>query len=166
MTPTENLYGSMTAAYDFFNQELFDNKLPNVIFTTQRKKGVMGYFSKNRWASKDGSICHEIAINPTYIAHSTILELFQTLVHESCHLYQEHYGTPSRNAYHNKEFAFIMRSRGLIPSTTGAAGGSQTGQKMSDYPDPDGDFIKAARKLVSSGKFKLEWIDRYAKKNR
>ena len=43
-TPTNELYGSMQVAYDHFNQTLFSGKLPPVLFTTQRKKNVMGYF--------------------------------------------------------------------------------------------------------------------------
>lgn len=106
MTPTESLYLNLQSVYKHFNNALFDNKLPDVMFTTQRQKGVMGYFSKNRWRSNvDGDYCHEIAINPSYVNQSSTLEVLQTLVHEMCHAYQHMYGKPSRNGYHNKEFA-------------------------------------------------------------
>lgn len=40
MSPTEELYDPLTIAY----KHLFDNELPPVIFTLQRKKNVMGIF--------------------------------------------------------------------------------------------------------------------------
>mgnify|MGYP000392104436 CR=1 FL=1 len=160
MTPTESLYINLQNAYKYFNNSLFMNKLPDVIFTTQRKKGVMGYFSSNRWKNQSGDYCHEIAINPAYVSRSTTLEVFQTLVHEMSHAYQHIYGKPSRNGYHNSEFYSIMQERGLIPSSTGRAGGAKTGQRMSDYPEKDGDFIKASIELIEKGIFKVDWIDR------
>ena len=77
--PTTELYQSLQKAYDYFNIALFDKELPKVIFTTQRKKRVMGYFSQERWLSKQGDFCHEISINPSYVARSSLIELLQTL---------------------------------------------------------------------------------------
>jgi hypothetical protein len=52
--------------------------------------------------------------------------------------------------YHNREWAEKMLSIGLIPSDTGRPGGRMTGQKMADYPDENGQFLRAARELLSS----------------
>lgn len=157
MNPTLDIYQALETAYKFFNSELFDGKLPPVLFTGQRQKNTMGYFSPNRWSSQDGTKCHEIAINPMYVGRTSIIEMLQTLVHEMCHCWQHSYGTPSK-AYHNKEWADYMINIGLMPSTTGQPGGKTTGQSMSDYPAPDGRFIKACVKLIESG-FKWLWID-------
>ena len=45
MTPSSELYSSLQNAYSHFNKALFEGQLPEVIFTVQRNKGVMGYFS-------------------------------------------------------------------------------------------------------------------------
>lgn len=158
--PTTELYASMQSAYDHFNKSLFDGSLPKVIFTTQRKKNVMGYFSRERWVSLDGSLCHEIAINPSYVARSSLIELLQTLVHEMTHCWQYDLGTTGRRGYHNKEWAEKMELIGLMPSSTGREGGTKTGDKMSDYPIPDGTFINECSLLIATG-FNLPWIDRF-----
>ena len=159
--PTNELYGSLQHIYDHFNQQLFNNNLPEVIFTTQRKKNVAGYFSQNRWLSNVGDKCHEISVNPQYVASSSLMELFQTIVHEQCHLSQYINGKPSRNGYHNKEFSKIMIEVGLMPSTTGRPGGAKTGQNMSDYPLHNGKFLKSCQSLIESGEFELKWADRF-----
>jgi predicted SprT family Zn-dependent metalloprotease len=159
MTPSQQLYGAMQTAFDHFNKTLFEDKLPPVIFTTQRQKNVMGYLSLNRWISTDGVHCHEIAINPAYVGQSSLIELMQTLSHECVHLFQELYGAPGRKNYHNKEWADMMESIGLMPSATGRPGGAKTGQSMSDYPIPGGRFIDECEVLVSGG-YGFPWIDR------
>ncbi|WP_103654526.1 SprT-like domain-containing protein [Agarilytica rhodophyticola] len=163
MTPTSELYSSLQKSFDFFNETLFDRGLPTVIFTVQRQKSVMGYFAPDRWASKEGKNCHEIAINPSYVGQAAIIELFQTLVHEMVHCWQHVHGTPGRRGYHNKEWAKKMKDVGLMPSTTGRPGGKETGERMSDYPIAGGLFIDKCKTLVSSESFILPWVDRYAR---
>ena len=159
--PTSALYGAIEHAYNHFNATLFEGKLPKVLFTVQRQKNVMGYFSLERWTSVGGDRCHEIAINPAYIARAALLEVFQTLCHEMAHCFQHCYGNPSRTAYHNKEWADHMESIGLMPSATGLPGGARTGQKMNDYPLKGGAFIRECDVLVKGG-FGLPWVDRQA----
>lgn len=162
MTPTEELYASMQIAFDHFNAELFDGKLPKVLFTTQRQHGMMGYFSAERWTSADGKKCHEIAINPLYVGRATLIELMQTLVHEMAHCWQHCYGKPAIRSYHNKEWADKMTSIGLMPSTTGKPGGHRVGQHMGDYPKPKGKFIHSCARLLNEKQFTLPWVDRFA----
>ena len=45
------------------------------------------------------------------------------------HLEQHHFGQPSRNGYHNKQWAELMKSVGLFPSDTAQPGGKETGQR-------------------------------------
>lgn len=161
-TPTLELYSSLQILYAHFNNTLFDNQLPDILFTNQRQAGVMGYFSPNRWRSADSKNCHEIAINPIYVGRSSLIELMQTLVHEMTHCWQQCYGKPSRTGYHNKEWANKMISIGLMPSTTGKPGGATVGQQMSDYPAPNGKFIHSCTKLLKDKTFNLPWVDRFA----
>ncbi len=162
MLPTEELYRSLEIAYAHFNAALFDSKLPHVIFTVQRQKGVMGYFTPDRWGSLKGEKCHEIAINPSYIAQSRMIEVVQTLVHEMAHCWQHCFGKPGRGCYHNKEWAYKMMEIGLMPSSTGEPGGDATGEHMSDYIVKKGPFYNAYGKLFEENKFKLAWVDRKA----
>ena len=149
LSPTKDLYDAIEKMFNHFNSSLFDNSLPSVVITMQKQKNVMGYFSPFSWVSnQDQKKYHEIAINPEYIATFPLIEVLQTLTHELCHAHQTCFGKPSRTGYHNKEWSQKMLSIGLIPSSTGKPGGKQVGQKMSDYPEPNGRFIKACEALV------------------
>lgn len=156
--PTNEFYGMLTKAFDHFNDDLFSSALPHCLITVQREKNTMGYFSPNRWGNMKGNKTHEIALNPAYFAQHKIVEIFQTLVHEQCHLWQQVYGKPSRSGYHNKEWAEKMESIGLMPSDTGEIDGKKTGQKMSDYPIANGRFISSCKKLIKKG-YQLNWVD-------
>lgn len=158
MTPTTELYGALEKMFVTFNTELFAGKLPPVLFTTQRKNNVMGYYSPDRWENAKGERCSEIAINPNYVARSAMLEVMQTLVHEMVHAYQEMEGTPSRRSYHNKEWAEMMESRGLMPSDTGKPDGKKTGEKMGDYPIKGGEFLRVCESLAQGGAA-VPWFD-------
>lgn len=160
MKPTTETYSELQQAYDFFNAALFDGVLPDCLITLQREKHTCGYFSAGRFASIDGKLTDEIAINPSYFAVTTIVEVLQTLVHEMVHLWQYHFGTPGRGRYHNKEWADKMESIGLMPSSTGQPGGNKTGDCMGDYAINGGLFLKACADLVTN-EFRLSWYDRY-----
>ncbi len=162
MTPSSELYSSLQIAFSHFNESLFGNQLPEVIFTVQRQKGVMGYFSPKRWGSLAGRKCDEIAINPSYIANCRLIEVMQTLVHEMVHCWQYNLGEPGRDYYHNKEWASKMIEVGLMPSSTGEPGGEITGQHMGDYIIEGGNFLKAFRQLEQEQAFQLAWVDRKA----
>lgn len=158
--PSQELYQSLQTAYDHFNDSLFNSQLPPVIFTVQRQKGVLGYFAANRWASTDGSHAHEIAINPSHMGDSLVIDVMQTLVHEMAHCWQHCFGKPSRPSYHNSEWAYKMIDIGLQPTSTGEPGGSIVGQSMSDYPIKGGAFLKACFTLLDNSEFCIPWIDR------
>jgi SprT-like family len=162
MNPTEEMYRSLQDAFDHFNRLLFTNSLPKVIFTVQRKKGMMGHFAPDRWGNLGGKQCHEIAINPAYIANSRLIEVMQTLVHEMVHCWQYCFGSPGRDYYHNKDWALKMIKVGLMPSTTGEPGGAITGQHMGDYIIEGGEFLSAFNELKNIMHFQLSWIDRKA----
>lgn len=160
MQPTRELYDFFTLAYQHFNEALFDARLAPCMLTVQRQKGCMGLFYPERWVAGDGVKCHELSLNPTYFGAYRIVELFQTLVHEQCHMWQQEFGRPSRSGYHNREWADKMESIGLMPSATGEPGGRRTGQHMSDYALPGGRFLSAARAFLAGGET-LKWLDRF-----
>ena len=161
--PTHQAYTELQQAYDRFNHELFDGQLRPCLITLQRKGArVMGYFSPTRFEQVDGiARTDEIAMNPMHFKHKGVIEVLQTLAHEMCHLWQAQLGTPSRRAYHNKQWAAKMIAIGLMPSDTGKPGGNTVGQHMADYPIPDGPFLAASKRLLAEG-FKITWYDRAA----
>jgi len=159
-TPTSDTYDSILQAYDFFNQALFENKLPKVIITYHRQRRVMGYASIARWVNSERECVDELAVNPEYFAKYPLVEICQTLCHEMTHIWQAHFGKPGRRGYHNTQWADKMMNIGLMPSSTSKPGGIKTGEAMMDYILIDGAFLSRCRELVGQG-YKIPWVDRY-----
>jgi SprT-like family len=149
--PTHQTYSGLQAAYDHFNRRLFGGKLPGCLITMQRQRGYYGFFAGDRFASQanERETIDEIALNPVHLTRPPD-EVLSTLVHEMVHLFQHHFGNPSRNGYHNREWADAMEARGLIPSETGKPGGKQTGQRMSHYIQKGGRFEIACFQFLKS----------------
>jgi len=159
--PTQDAYAEMVQAFNHFNAELFEGKLPPCLITYQREKCVYGYLSHKRFFNPDtGVFTHELAMNPAYFPVVPMTEIMQTMVHEQAHLWQFEYGDPGRGRYHNQEWAAKMISIGLMPSSTGKPGGKMTGDKMGDYAIEGGPFQKALEKLLESH-FRITWFDKY-----
>lgn len=158
--PTEEAYAELQHAYDSYNGELFDGALPSCMITFQRQKRTFGYFSKDRFGRLDGRKTDEIALNPEYFAVVPMVEVLQTLVHEMAHLWQEHFGKPSRSCYHNIQWADKMEDIGLMPSHNSQPGGKRIGQSMGDYMIAGGKFDQATKRLLASG-FAISWLDRF-----
>jgi len=150
-------YQGFQTAFDFFNRELFEGSLPEVLVTLQRHANTRGYFSPQRFNGRiDEAVVHELALNPDNFTGRTDEEILSTLVHEMCHVWQETYGKAPRKGYHDRKWAAKMKDVGLQPSSTGEEGGAETGQSMSHYILPDGRYAKAYAKLAAQG-FQLHW---------
>lgn len=139
--PTKEIYQELQGTYNFFNEELFAGELPKCLITIQRKRSTKGYFAPKWWKNTKGRYTDEIALNPDFIKEYNVKEALSTLVHEMCHLWQEHYGKPSDHGYHNKQWAQKMQLSGLTPSDTGQAGGEMLGYTMTHYITPNGIFL-------------------------
>jgi hypothetical protein len=155
ITATE--YGTLQNAYDHFNAALFGGRLPQVLITLQRHSRVRGYFSPERFQSRDEKyeVIHEIALNPDEFPGRSDAGVLSTLVHEMVHVWQQEYGRPGRGRYHNREWAITMHSIGLMPSATGEPGGAVTGDHVSHYILEDGLFLSACRTFLE--KYRLIW---------
>jgi predicted SprT family Zn-dependent metalloprotease len=150
ITPVE--YGGLQEAYDHFNKELFEGRLPDVFITYQRRAHSAGYFAPDRFSGRIGKFGkHELALNPDGFISETDKEICSTLVHEQCHVWQQAHGTPSNRGYHNKEWAEKMKAIGLQPSSTGMVGGRETGQRMSHYVIAGGAFAQSYDRLAAVG---------------
>jgi predicted SprT family Zn-dependent metalloprotease len=153
MTPTNQTYPGLERAYRHFNARLFAGKLPPCLITMTRQKGALGYFSGNRFAAYTdaATVTDEIALNPSHFAERSPAAILSTLVHEMVHLWQHHFGKPSRATYHNSEWAATMVKVGLIPTDTGDAEGKMTGQKMTHIIEPGGRFDRACAAFLKNG---------------
>ena len=153
------IYKELQFAFDHFNSRLFNGECQPCLITLQRQANTMGYMSYNRFAKMDNSeYLHELALNPEFFGIKPIIEIFQTMVHEMCHLVIWQRGQDTRKTYHNAYWADLMESVGLNPSDTGRKGGKRVGQKMADYPQPNGLFVIACNDLFTRGKI-VEWYD-------
>src|SRR6266705_5200432 len=148
-SPTQHTYDGFIQAYSHFNQKLFNGILPYCMITMQRKQGAYGYFAGDRFGMRDGGQkTDEIALNPSHFNAQTTEEVLSTLVHEMAHLWQHHFGKPSRSSYHNRQWAGKMGTIGLCPSDTGKEGGKRTGQHMNHYVLAGGAYARACEELL------------------
>jgi hypothetical protein len=155
ITPTE--YKAFQKAYDFFNKELFQNTLPNVLVTLQRKSRYGGYFAANRFKGRtEETTAHELALNPDHFTGASDEHILSILAHEMAHAWQQTHGKPPTRCYHDRQWGAKMKEIGLYPSSTGEPGGKETGQRMAHYIIPSGPYALAFAKLLATG-FELHW---------
>jgi len=146
-TPTAETYNGLDHAFNFFNKELFGNRLPSVMFTLTRRTGANGYFHAEQFKHRDGDHTHEIALNPNTMDRD-IKAVLGTLVHEMTHLEQQEFGKPSKGGHHNMAWAQLMLRVGLTPTDTGNEGGKMTGRKVTHMIDEGGPFDTALADLM------------------
>nr|AMP42390.1 putative zinc metalloproteinase Mpr protein [uncultured bacterium IN-11] len=160
MKPAIEAYQQLQEAYEFFNKELFDEQLPNMLITFQRGKRTFSYFSPARFDGKAKT--DELAINPEYLGCRPLTDTLASLVHDMVHAWQHYIAEKkARTGYHDRVWADKMEEIGLMPSDTGAVGGKRTGQSMSHYVIPNGLFQKKVFALIKDG-FEISWYDALA----
>lgn len=155
-TPTTNpslqLYTTFSIAYEFFNDQLYNGALPNCLLLLERSRTAKGFFEAQRFVGRHTAHrLDAISLNPDTFYKRTDDQILSTLVHEMCHLWQFHYGTPAKTVDHNREWADKMEAIGLMPSSTGAPGGKRTGQRVTHYILREGFFIYACQELLATG---------------
>ncbi len=133
---------SFQEIFDFFNDNLFEGRLPHVILNFSRSSAkTIAFLKPKTWSPESGedkASISEISLSPRFLDRSK-KETFSTIVHEQCHLWQHTFGTPGRPGYHNMEWAEKMLEVGLKPIT---ANGKMTGQSVSHEILADGKFEK------------------------
>lgn len=165
ISPTADAYGRIQYAFDYFSEGLFDGQLPSCLLTFTRRKGTLGYFGAEFFASRDGETAHEISLNSSYFAARSDRETLSTLVHEQAHLWRFQFGGPNRRGgkgargYHDKSWAAKMLDVGLCPTDDGSWAGKMTGYRMTHLIVDGGPFDRACRALQDSG-FEIRWHDR------
>lgn len=169
-TPTIEFYNRLDEAFNFYNENLFENKLDPVFFTVRsgetkdKTTRILGYYWKKVFAHKDNPIS-EIALNINAFSDRSLLDILSTLVHEMTHQWRDEVSTepPSKHEIdggHDDIWANKMMQIGLIPSNTGIPGGKKTGKKMTHYIDENGKFSQVSKNLIKSG-FYFNIFDSY-----
>jgi SprT-like family len=148
MKPMET-YDVLREAFNFFNMELFGGKLSDCMILLHRHRTAYGYFWADRFGQNGSkTTVHEIALNPSHIRVRKPKDTFGTLAHEMVHQCQQEWGTPPKNAYHNKQWAAMMKNIGLQPDD---GEGNETGRYVS-------------HKIVKGGRFDVAY-ENFAKNN-
>lgn len=146
-TPTIAIYQALQDAYDYFNRELFNGLLPDAMIVLHRKRNALGYFWAGMWQAvgPDSAQLDEISLTPESLQRGD-RDVLSTLVHEMVHLWQQHFGKPSRNAYHNRQWAEQMKAVGLQPVAVGpnAKPDQETGQNCTHTIITGGRFDRSA----------------------
>lgn len=169
-------YTVLDDAFNFFNKELFKGTLSHALIILHRHRNAYGYFCADRMAMANGQIdgtknpvknkVHEIALNPQHIRTRKAKDTFSTLVHEMVHQLQQEHGKPPKGAYHNKQWAAMMKEVGLYPSDTAAPGGAETGRYVSHYIVKGGLFDIAFEKFAAKHDLTLFGDLPFAKKEK
>lgn len=146
-------------AYDYFNKQLFDGVLipsSRIVFSWQRRPQ-----SDKTWAehTKDAYAVYDLA-NDTYydeIMFDTCKfgamreeEILAVLVHEMCHVWQEHCdgGSKGKGNYHDGAFADKMEALGLLVSIDGRYGSPRTGYGVHERIVAGAKFDLAAERYL------------------
>lgn len=157
---TVDFYARLQWAFDHFNAQLFEDKLPPCLITLRSSDRYHGYHHKDRFVNKQGQTLDELGLHPGFFTVQPIEEVLSTLVHEMVHHWQDGFGTPTKTNPHNREWGQKMRELGLEPTSTGLPGGKEVGHSMSHYIVPMGSFLSSCRALLAQG-FDLQWFDRH-----
>lgn len=143
---TKETYDALYAAYDQFNDALFDGGLPPVMLVLHRQRGACGYFWDEQWTdAAQNEKLPEIALNPDHMGR-TPREVLSTLVHEMVHQWDAlHNEVPTHG--HGKTWGAKMDEVGLTPTSTGEPGGKRTGRKVTHMIVDGGPYDVAFQNL-------------------
>lgn len=149
---TDTTYHRFDEAIKYFNDKLFEGKLPDILLTLNRKSRTYGYHHFEKFQGReDKKRVSEISLNPDGFEGRSDEEILSTLVHELTHHWQWSFGEPSRPGYHDREWASKMDEIGLCPTSTGEIGGRRTGQRMTHVILEGGKFEIACKAFLLKG---------------
>jgi len=152
---TKAVYDTLYAAFDHFNAELFDGRLPPAIIVLHRKRNAHGYFWQDMWQvqGEENAQMSEIALNPESMGR-TPKEVLSTLAHEMVHHEQHCFGKPSKTG-HNKEWCEWMERIGLTPVGVGNCAGKRSGRNFTHTIDEGGRFDAACDEAIARAGFDM-----------
>lgn len=160
---TKAIYDTLYAAFDHFNAELFDGRLPPVILVLHRKRNAHGYFWKGMWKRDgDDTEISEIALNPESMGRDAE-EVLSTLVHEMVHHEQHVFGKPSKTG-HNVEWCTWMERIDLTPVGVGNCAGKRSGRNFTHEIVEGGKFDVSAKAFLAQNNVDMSLFSKRAVK--
>jgi hypothetical protein len=130
------------AAFDFFNQQLFDGLLPAMNIHFSHMTRMTGFYCPGAWLGGEEEDIAEIIMNPA-VLQLPVHEALSILVHKMCHYWQFGYGSPSRATNHNREWSQKMLEVGLLADTATQQGVRLPGQRVGHTIRAGGPFERA-----------------------
>lgn len=149
------IYDFLYKAYKYYNQKLFENKLPErIVITIERRSNIKGYFSSSRFSDqRENDVLSQITLNPSYFGKGDEKKVLSTLVHEMCHLYMDMSGEKLSQGYHSKKWASWMENIGLLPTDNGMKDGKKTGFRMTHLIIKGGKFDEVTKLFLNQNSF-------------
>ncbi len=139
--PNRILWESYQQAFNYFNEQLFDNALPKCILSFAATGKSLGFFRDKRWKVDEFGDLPEISLNPILLTRQDDL-IFQVLVKNMVQLWQQTFGTPpNKEFYYNIEFTEKMADLGL-PCTP------DYGYSINFEVDENGSYSEVKQKAV------------------
>ena len=96
------LHAELGRAFDYFNDRFWSGALPVpvIAFFRQPPNGRrLGHFLPDAWRDAEGARRDEIVVYADLALRRGLVEVLVTLVHEQVHVFQHHFGSPSRAHY-------------------------------------------------------------------
>lgn len=144
-TRLEAKLNALREAYHYFNQELWQDFLPDVPIVLEQRPNAQFDLNVGAFVQVDDEvgpfqkpIVKKFAMNPDFSGRSG-RAIFAAMVHEMTHVWQVFYWSYPVPC-HNQEWATEMKRIGLFPSDTGALGGKETGWSVGHVIDARGLF--------------------------
>lgn len=130
-TRSQKLYTELYRAFDYFNEQFVDNKLPKVVITVQEsgRRNAYGWFGNAFWSDRTtGQAVPEINLSAEYLSRGSS-GLLETLLHEMAHLWNAAVANVRDcpdGRYHNKKFKTAAELFGLKVERDGTRGWAYT----------------------------------------
>jgi hypothetical protein len=170
VAPTLEAAEQFQNAFQFFNRELFNNKLEQCMITWQSHKvgkgWARGFFAPDRWGRAKGEQpVHQISLCPITHGERDTRATLSTLVHEMCHQWVEQIGKGKVKPFHCKNWVKEMEVVGLqpiilkgdgTPATDKDGNPKKTGKNATHEIIKGGRFDEACKELMETG-FEIVW---------
>ena len=143
---------SLQEAFSYLNQKLFDGNLPDAFIRYETKANSDGFYTPHGFSGRAAKFGKDaITLNSSRFDGRTDKQILGNLYHQMRHHWQYHFGKKPNRHYHDEEWSQGPTEIGLQPSSTGEKGGKITGQRMSQYIVPGGQFDQVCDELIATG---------------
>ncbi len=92
-----------------------DKPITITVQTRGKRAHLCGWFSREQWSTREGTMCHELGIAAEHLQGEVIPDILHILTHEAVHFWMDHAGVKgvSAGGRHNKTFKEYAEIVGL-----------------------------------------------------